>query len=474
MNRGPERLLCLDACRGATIAAMLLVNNPGRWSDQTIFWPLRHATWNGWTPTDLVFPFFLFIVGVAMVFSFNRRRAEGHSRRALLGHVMRRSVVLILLGLFQNRFPFLERDPAGFLAAAEAVGTGGLLLRLGFGLVFVVVVAFILGARLRPIWLALLGAGLLLGGGGLLLTGPGDSAWFWRHLADSRLLGVLPRIGLCYLLAAGIFLWRGTARALLVWLAFLLAGAAVWMLYVPIPGFGRPDLSIGLWTPGGDYTGVLANWSTYLDTHLLGIRSYHHLLDPQTGRLLWAFDPESLASTPTAVATVLIGILAGMWLRREITAPVDRLRGLLLGGICLAAGGYLMSDWLPINKRLWTSSYAVLTGGLALLTLGGSYYLLEIRRWRRWAAPLLWYGRNPITIFLASGLVAVMMTRLLVPDQGPDGASRLVSVQSWLYENLFASWACPRSASLWFALGVVVIWALIAGLLHRRRIYLKI
>src|SRR5271170_2377733 len=98
-----SRLMSLDLFRGATIAGMILVNNPG--DDASSYWPLKHAEWNGWTPTDLVFPFFLFIVGVAMAFSFSSRLQRGESRQKLLAHVLWRGLALFALGLFLNGFP---------------------------------------------------------------------------------------------------------------------------------------------------------------------------------------------------------------------------------------------------------------------------------------------------------------------------------------------------------------------------------
>src|SRR5688572_10973770 len=100
----PERLLSLDVLRGATIAGMLLVNDPGTWS--AIYPPLAHATWHGWTATDLVFPFFLFIVGVTTKLSLDARRARGDSDSALLKQIFRRGFIIIGLGLFLNAFPF--------------------------------------------------------------------------------------------------------------------------------------------------------------------------------------------------------------------------------------------------------------------------------------------------------------------------------------------------------------------------------
>jgi predicted acyltransferase len=245
MAHSGRRLLSLDAFRGLTIAAMLLVNNPGRWGDAFIYPPLRHAAWSGCTPTDFIFPFFLFIVGVAMVFSFTHRVDEGQSRRLLFDHVWRRSLVLILLGLFQSRFPCFPPYPGGIGEAITAAGPGGLILRLGGLLVYVVVLAFLLGIRRTRPWSVALAVGLATTLLGQWLAPALDSSWFWHHLVEARVPGVLFRIGICYFLAAGLYLGRGSPRVLLAVPTGILVATAVWMLYVPIPGFGRPALT---WT----------------------------------------------------------------------------------------------------------------------------------------------------------------------------------------------------------------------------------
>src|SRR5512146_2723375 len=104
ISRSSGRLTSLDVFRGATIAGMILVNNPGSWGDS--YGQLRHAAWHGWTFTDMIFPFFLFTVGVAMTFSFARRVEQGADRRALLGHAARRAAIIFALGLIVNGFPF--------------------------------------------------------------------------------------------------------------------------------------------------------------------------------------------------------------------------------------------------------------------------------------------------------------------------------------------------------------------------------
>ncbi len=366
-NLPAGRLLSLDAFRGLTIAGMILVNNPGSWSH--IYAPLRHAEWHGWTPTDLIFPFFLFIVGVAIPFSFARRLKAGGSRLGLLWHVLRRALILFGLGLFMAAYP-----------------------RFDFG--------------------------------------------------DLRIMGVLQRIGLVYLLAAPAYLYLGRRGRAWATVALLLGYWALLTL-VPVPGYGPGDLS-----PEG-------NLGAYLDRMLLGDR-------------LWqgTWDPEGLLSTLPALATTLLGIFTGEWLRAG-GSPTLKVVGLLLAGGAGIGLGLFWGLGFPINKALWTSSYVLFTAGAALLLLGLLYGVMEVGGLRAWAKPLYVYGMNAIAVFVASGLVAKQMglTRVGMGE---------VPLKAWIYERLFASWAGPLNGSLFFALAYVLIWLAMMWVLYRRRIFIKI
>ncbi|MFH1844644.1 MAG: DUF5009 domain-containing protein [bacterium] len=465
------RLVSLDVFRGLTIAGMLLVNNPGSWRADAIYPALRHAEWNGCTPTDLVFPFFLFIVGVSLVLSSARRLASSQPATGLYAHVIRRSVALVILGLFQSRFPLVARDAEGFFTAWAKVGFGGVLLRLGLAALVLAAVVLLAGTRRQRAWIWTLASGLAACLTGWLLTSAADAAWFWRHLLDSRIPGVLQRIGICYFLAASLYLRCQRQRVIPAVLVGLLVGSALWMLYIPVPGCGRPDLAAGLPPVGGEMIPPFCNWGLYLDTSLFGARCFLKDVDAVTGQVRWAFDPDGAASTPAALASVLLGILCGSWLQ---TGRSRRLARMLFVGALLTIAGLLLHGWLPLNKQLWTGSYVLLTGGLALLVLGGCYYGLEIRGWRFGAVPFVAYGQNAILAFLGSSLTATLLIHLRVSTVAGDGGQRLITWKTWLYENLFRTWACPRNASLFFALGVVVVWAGITWWLRRRRIFLKI
>ncbi|SDS31543.1 hypothetical protein [Opitutus sp. GAS368] len=376
----PARLVSLDAFRGATIAGMLLVNNPGSWSD--IYPPLEHAPWNGWTPTDMIFPFFLWIIGVAMTLSFARRVGQGADRSQLFRHVVIRAAIIFGVGIFLVMFPF------------------GLLPEQHFS------------------------------------------------FAKMRIPGVLQRIGLCYLAAGAIFLrtgWRGQ----LAWAVGLLAGYWALLVCVPVPGYGA-----GVLEP----TGNLCWW---IDSHVLAGHTW-------SGAPVPGFDPEGILSTLPAIATTLLGVLAGQMMRRwSGGALTARLLG---GGGALLTLGALMSLVLPINKNLWTSSYAVFMAGWALVLLAVFHWLIDVRGWSRWAAPLVIYGTNALAMFVSAGVLGKLL--YLIKWTGADGQG--ITLKGCIYRNAFVPLASPVNASLLFALAFVLLHFAFAWILWRRKWFVKI
>lgn len=380
-GRGPSvprrgRLDSLDVFRGATIAGMLLVNNPGDWGN--IYPPLRHAEWHGWTPTDLIFPFFLFIVGVAMIFSFSARRARGASGRTLALKVVSRAAILFGLGLLLHAFPWWDVDLSGL-----------------------------------------------------------------------RIPGVLQRIALAYLAASAIVLMTGV-RGWALAAAVLLLGYWALEMLVPVPGVGA-----GVLEPGLDL-------GAYLDRQVFGTE---HLWDYSR-----TWDPEGLLSTLPAVGTVLLGALTGRWIRADGRSALEKTVGLFIAGNVALVAGLAWGAVFPINKNLWTSSYVLFTGGIALHFLAVCYWFIDVRGHRRWTTPFIVFGRNAIAAFVLSSLGA----RVLGLVQVPDGSAGAVPLKRFLYEALFASWASPRNASLAFATAYVLVWLGLMWILYRRRVFIKI
>jgi len=361
-----SRLLSLDVFRGITIAGMVLVNDPGSW--EHIYWPLEHAQWSGWTPTDLVFPFFLFIVGVAITLSLGRRVESGGVTRDVYLKIIKRSLIIFAIGLFLNAFPHFR-------------------------------------------------------------------------LAEWRIPGVLQRIAVCYLIASIIFL-NTRVRTQVIISIVLLVGYCLLVNFVPAPGYAAGDL-----TKDGSLP-------SYVDRVVFG----NHV---------WAqakvYDPEGLLSTIPAIVTSLIGVLTGTWLRTE-RARIEKVAGMFVAGAVLIALGWAWNPFFPINKALWTSSYVLFSGGLALQFLALCYWLIDVKGYRRWAKPFEIFGLNAIALYILADLLANLFGLI------PLGSDNL---GGWIYA-FFASWLSPNNASLAFALVFVLICFFFMWLLYRRRIFIKI
>lgn len=348
------RMGSIDALRGLTVAAMLLVNNPGDWGH--VYAPLLHADWHGFTPTDLIFPLFLFIAGVSMAFSLAPRAGQQTLRPALR---------------------------SGLLQRALRIALAGALLHL--------------------------------------------LAWWLMDLPAYRLWGVLQRIALC-VAVVGLLAIQTRARTQWAVLVGLLLAYTALLL-------------------GADSLAPWVNPASRLDTALFAPLLYKY--DPLTGL---GHDPEGLLSSLGAVATTVLGLRAGAWLR---TGQVGGLA--VLAAACLLLGG-VAALWLPLNKQLWTPSFVLWTGGLSVTALLLAHLLVD-----RWGAPALGrrFGVNAIAAYLGSSAVA-----LVLMASGAWG---------WLYLALSTLLpTAPKLASLLCAVGFVAVWWSVVWALDARRIYLKI
>jgi len=397
-----ERLLSLDVFRGITVAGMLLVNDPGTWS--AIYPPLEHAAWNGWTPTDLVFPFFLFIVGITTYLSLNARRARGDSEHAIRAQIIRRGALIFLFGLLINGFPYFT------WGNVPGVADPTLLQRMG------------------------------------------DRLLHWR------IMGVLQRIGIAYMVAALLTL-RTTVRQQIIILASILFGYWIVMTVLPVPGEGTIGALL-LDQPGR----TMAAWvdRLVLDWSRVGL-----------GNHLWAssvtWDPEGVLSTLPAIGTAMLGNLAGRWIgeRRPLS---ERLAGLSsVGALGMMTG--LMWHWsFPINKSLWTSSYVLFSAGMAAVALSTVMWIVDFNRVRRFTKLFVVYGTNPIVAFVGSAVMARCIYSIFKVNWGGER----IPLQEGIYRALFASWLSPINASLAFAVAFVLFWYGVLYLLHRRGIILKV
>lgn len=361
--------MSLDVFRGLTIAAMVLVNSPG---NESSYGPLEHAPWHGWTLTDLVFPFFVFIVGVSLVYSFSKRLEQGATTETLFLPLLKRTLLLFGLGLLLNGFP-----------------------------------AF--------------------------------------HLATWRIPGVLQRIALCYFFGSILYLTCRTETLCLV-AGLLLVQYWLVMSYVQVPAYGY-----GLFTREG-------NVVAYIDRELFGNHLYRQM-----------YDPEGLLSTLPAIATVLSGVLTGVWLRAP-RSSTEKLYGMVILGTALVIGGEAWAHWFPINKALWTSSYVLLTSGLALYVFALCYWLFDMRQLRRWAEPFQVFGLNAIAIYVLHIFFLKIQNRIHI--HRPNGQPG--NLRFFITDHLFGSWASPEFASLLYALGYTMFWWWVFRELYRRKIFIKV
>lgn len=356
-----QRFVSLDAFRGATMALMVLVNNAG--DGKNSYAPLEHAAWNGWTPTDVVFPSFLWIAGVALTLALDRRLAEGVQKTELFRQAVKRSVILFGLGLLVYAAPKFD-------------------------------------------------------------------------LSTQRILGVLQRIAICYLAAVAINL-TSKWRAQIVWCVGLLAVYWALMAFVPVPGIGRGRLEV---------EGNLAN---FVDWIVLGAHNYR-------GTRTW--DPEGILSTVPAVATALMGALCGRLLLWD-KPLATRLTRMFSIGVALIVAGEICDIWLPINKKLWTSSFALFMAGLDFVLLSGFIWLVDVLGVKKPVKPLVIMGLNPIAVYMASEALSE-----LLDDTG---------MHKPIYQAVFAPLGSPANASLLWALTFTGLMYVIAWLMWRKKIVLR-
>lgn len=445
MSEANSRLISLDVFRGMTIAGMVLVNNPGTWSH--IYDPLEHAPWHGLTPTDWIFPFFLFIVGVAIPIALGKRLVEGITQKVYT-KIVSRSAMIFALGLSMSVIPFFQ------FAATNAPDWLKMLIWMAMtgGLLFLLLRNF----KAAGILIGLSIAGVI----GLNLAGYNVVPY---NFGTMRIPGVLQRIAVCYLVVSIIFLHTNWKQQIYIAIGILLGYWAV-MTLVPVPGCDVTTID--------DKACNLAAW---LDRSIL--------TEDHIWRSAKVFDPEGILSTLPAIATTIAGVLTGTWLTKRPSASVlsesggtahddnlNKVSGLFFFGTVLLGAGYVWNSYFPFNKALWTSSYVLVTAGLALLTLGACFWLIDIKGYKAWAKPFVIFGMNALPLFVFSGIFARMIGAYRV--SGADGQP--VAVQKWVFDNIFLSVAQPVDASLLYAICFILVWLFLMWLLFRKDIYIKV
>jgi len=369
-----NRFIALDIFRGATMALMVIVNTPGTWA--YVYSPLRHAQWHGCTLTDLVFPFFLFIIGVSMRFSFDKYDICKYG--PLFNKIIFRTITIFIIGLLLNAFPFIRQD------------------------------------------------------------------WDWSSF---RILGVLQRIALAYFFASFIVL-RFDVKGIVNISFILLVG-----YWITLMAYG--------WYSGQDPYALKTNLILVVDQFLLGAS---HLY----GGTGIQFDPEGLLSTVPSVVTVLIGFLVGTMIKTTNDHEDNAQRMAVLGSLLIIIG-WLWGFIFPINKQLWTSSYVLYTGGIAIILLAGLIWLVDIKKINWWTKPFVILGSNAIFLYALSSIWVKILLKISFELEG-----KMISGYSYFYKTIFQTLVGNINGSLFFALFHVIIFLLILTWMDRKNIYIKI
>jgi Uncharacterized conserved protein len=366
MSELKNRYLSLDVFRGLDVALMIVVNSPGNGS--TTFAPLNHASWNGFTLTDLVFPTFLFVVGNSMSFSMKKYESLGNG--AVFKKVFKRTAIIFLLGFLMYWFPFFD------------------------------------DGHLKP-------------------------------FAETRIFGVLQRIALCYMFASIILHFVKSKTAIWLSLIFLVA------YHLILIGFG--DLTL---------TG---NAVLKLDEWLIGPNHMYH------GEGI-AFDPEGLLSTLPAIVNVIIGFLAGKFIQKN-GQNFETISKLMMVGFALIFAGLTWDLLLPINKKLWTSSFVLLTCGIDLVAIATLIYFLDMKKTKGWSYFFEVFGKNTLFIYLLSELFVISLFSIDI-----NGSS----LYRWIADNVFISWSGGYVGSLLFALWIMLTCWVVGYFMDKKGIYVKV
>jgi predicted acyltransferase len=377
MRQPTERFLSLDVFRGMTICFMIIVNTPG--SGAVPFSPLEHAAWHGFTPTDLVFPSFLFAVGNAMSFSLDKYREMGTG--AFLKKVLKRTALIFLLGYLMYWFPFFRLDANHHIVAAP--------------------------------------------------------------ISQTRIMGVLQRIALCYFFASLLIHYLSRRAVIIV---SVLLFVVYWLLLLVFGDHNQP------------YS-LLGNAGLYFDKFLMGNNHLYH------GESV-PFDPEGWLSTLPAIVNVVAGYFAGRYIQQS-GKNYETISKLMLTGSLFIFIALWWNMIFPINKKLWTPPFVLLTSGIDLLLISALVYIIEIKKsgstW--WTNFFVVFGKNPLFIYLLSELLATVLFMIPVDNQ---------SLFGWINRVFFQVIAPGAVGSLLFALTYMLFCWSIGLWLNRRKIYIRV
>ena len=376
-----NRLLSLDVMRGITIAGMLLVNNPGAWGH--VYPPLRHASWNGLTPTDLVFPFFMFIMGMSAYFSLNKY--DNLVSWPVIWKIIKRSVILF------------------------AIGIGLVLL-------------------------------------GRFISGVGRSELEWSavfNFGDIRILGVIPRLAICYGVGSLIAVFAGK------YLKWIIAGMLVAYGVILVVGNG--------------FEFSEDNIVAIVDRYVLG---ESHMYTSSIDGVRMKFDPEGFLSTLPSIAHMLIGYLCGKVLL-SLKDNNERIIKLMVIGTCLTFAGFLLAYGLPFNKKVWSPTFVLTTCGMASLLLALLIWIIDVKGWKQWCPFFRDFGVNPLFMYVLGAIFSSIFGSFRIGDS---------SWKAYYYDNILTPLCLGDQtlASCLYAITFVVFVWIFAYILYKKKIYIKI
>ena len=360
-----KRLISLDAFRGFTIAAMIMVNNPGSWDH--VYPPLLHADWHGITPTDLIFPFFIFIVGVSIALAYTKQLRAGVPKKSMYRKIVFRSLKIFIVGILLWLFPKFDLE----------------------------------------------------------------------HI---RYAGVLQRIAIVFLVSAFLFL-NSKWKTQVIVSVILLIGYWMAMALIPTPGYGKPMLEPGI------------NLAAWLDSRFLP-------------GVMWqkTWDPEGYLSTLPSIVTGISGLLAGHLILSKL--PQERKVIYLFSfGFLAFAAGYMWNYVFPINKNIWTSSFVMVTLGLAAMVLAISMFFVDIMGRTRLTKPGIIFGSNAIAVYVLSDVWEQFFYKIKF------GGNSL----SEYFMDLFAAagWSLKFGSMLYSFLFICFNF-IPAWILYRKKIFIKL
>ncbi|MDD2960771.1 MAG: heparan-alpha-glucosaminide N-acetyltransferase domain-containing protein [Muribaculaceae bacterium] len=397
LKQPSNRLLALDILRGITIAGMILVNNPGSWGH--IYAPLEHASWNGLTPTDLVFPFFMFIMGISTYISL--RKFEFKLSGDLLWKIVRRTIIIFAIGLGIAWFSKFCYGLASGLTSAD---------------------------NTLPFWTVALNAA--------------------NSFDTIRILGVMPRLAICYGVASLI--------AVTVKHNFLpLLIGAILFIYAILLIFGN----------GYEFSDT--NIISIVDHSVLGA---NHMYSDTIDGLTLKFDPEGFVSTLPSIAHVLIGFWAGIKLMGT-KDNYQRITDLFIAGAILTFAGFLLSYCLPINKKIWSPTFVLTTCGLASTLLGLLIWIIDIKGYKTWCRFFEAFGINPLFMYVLGGVLGILSGSI----RFPNAEGGFTSLKGLVYNDFLGSFISDETfASLIYALLFIALNWSIGYILYKKKIYIKI